>query len=182
MHQLTVRHDLYAILDVPEIASDEQIKAAYRPIGASAPSRRQPGSARRSRSSHQAHHRSVWRSGRRRKTRALRQRPAPGRHRRGRTVVSPSRAGRTRKSAGPPYASIWVWTRTTSPHGSVWPMRFCSKWRGRDAVPATPVQKRTFTNLCRQAAQKLDDAGQHSDADDLRADLRRKDAQSHFYR
>ena len=53
---------------------------------------------------------------------------------------------------------------------------------GRDLIPVTPVQRRTFVNLCQRAAQKLDDQGHHSDADDLRADLRRKDAQNQFAR
>lgn len=53
---------------------------------------------------------------------------------------------------------------------------------GRDLIPMKPVQRRTFVNLCQRAAQKLDDAGRHSDATDLRDDLQRKDAQSQFAR
>ncbi len=53
---------------------------------------------------------------------------------------------------------------------------------GRDLIPLTPVQRRTFVNLCQRAAQKLDDQGRHSDATDLRSDLQRKDAQSQFAR
>ena len=48
---------------------------------------------------------------------------------------------------------------------------------GRDVVPTTPVQQRTFINLCRRAAQKLEASGQHSDAEDLRTALERKQAQ-----
>ncbi len=53
---------------------------------------------------------------------------------------------------------------------------------GRDLIPTTPVQRRTFINLCQRASQKLDDAGRHSDANDLRADLQRKNVQSQFAR
>ena len=53
---------------------------------------------------------------------------------------------------------------------------------GRDAVPITPVQKRTFLNMFHRATQKLEAENRYSDAADLRADLRRKDAQSQLYR
>lgn len=44
----------------------------------------------------------------------------------------------------------------------------------RDAIPQTPVQLRTFVNLCEQAAQKLEERGQLVGALDIRTALNRK--------
>ena len=53
---------------------------------------------------------------------------------------------------------------------------------GRDAIPATPVQLRTFTNLCRRAAMQLEQKGRFHDADELRLALDRKLAQRAMFR
>lgn len=47
----------------------------------------------------------------------------------------------------------------------------------RDAIPLSPVQGRTFTNLCEQAAQKLEARGQWAGAADIRTALQRKRTQ-----
>lgn len=52
----------------------------------------------------------------------------------------------------------------------------------RDVIPTTPVQARTFANLCRHAVAELEQKGRGSDADDLRVALERKMTQRAMYR
>lgn len=52
----------------------------------------------------------------------------------------------------------------------------------RDVIPTSPVQARTFANLCRRAASQLEQSGRGSDAADLRTALDRKLTQRAMYR
>ncbi len=53
---------------------------------------------------------------------------------------------------------------------------------GRDMIPLKPVQLRTFVNLCRRAADKMRDEGRGTDAEELERDLDRKTAHRAVYR
>ena len=184
MHQRTDGPDLYSILEVPPIASDEQIKTAYRHLVRlhhpdANPSRREEAEVCIKRIIEaygvlgDAQKRARYDNDRR--LGALEN-------------AESARSGAGARAQGEP-ESLMGRVRFNLGIDS---HEFAAKlgladailleMEGRDVVPATPVQKRTFTNLCRQAAQKLDDEGRHSDAADLRSDLRRKDAQSTIYR
>ncbi len=184
MHQRTEKLDLYAILEVPEIASDEQIKAAYRYLVRlhhpdANPQRREEAeiyikriieaygvlgdTAKRGR----------YDAGRRLDALAGAENARPSSHHRAQGEPE-SLLGRVRFNLG--LDSHEFAARLGLADAVLLEME------GRDVIPATPVQRRTFTNLCRQAAQKLDDKGHYSDAADLRADLRRKESQSQLYK
>ena len=184
MHQSIEGLDLYSILEVPPIASDEQIKAAYRHLVRlhhpdANPQRREEAEICIKQiieaygvlgdSEKRARYDNARRLG------ALQNAESAHQSAHARAQGEPeSLMGRVR------------WTLAIDSHEFAAKLGLADavllEMEGRDAVPATPVQKRTFTNLCRQAAQKLDDQGRHSDAADLRADLRRKDAQSQHFR
>lgn len=184
MHQRTESFDLYAILEVPEIASDEQIKAAYRHLVRlhhpdANPQRRDEAEVFIKRiieaygvlgdTEKRARYDAARRLG------ALDNAESARYSSHSRAQGEPtSLMGRVRFNLG--LDSHEFAARLGLADAVLLEME------GRDVVPATPVQKRTFINLCSQAAQKLDEAGRHSDADDLRADVRRKESQSQLYR
>lgn len=184
MHQRTERLDLYSILEVPPIASGEQIKVAYRHLVRvhhpdANPDRREAaevcikqiieaygvlGDAEK-----RARYDNDARLGALKSAESAHYTAHP------RAQGEPeSLMGRVR------------WNLGVDSHEFAARLGLADavllEMEGRDVVPATPVQRRTFTNLCRQAAQKLDEQGRHSDAEELRADLRRKDAHSQIYR
>lgn len=53
---------------------------------------------------------------------------------------------------------------------------------GRDIIPLTPVQLRTFTNLCRRAAHKMEAGGRGTAAQELERDLERKKSNHSFHK
>ena len=184
MHQRTDGLDLYSILEVPAIASDEQIKTAYRQLVRlhhpdANPQRREEaeicikqiieaygvlGDAEK-----RARYDNSLRLG------ALED------------VENAHQTAHARAQGEPESLMGRVrWNLGVDSHEFAARLGLSDavllEMEGRDVVPTTPVQKRTFTNLCRQAAQKLDESGRHSDAADLRADLHRKDAQNQHFR
>lgn len=184
MHQRNDGHDLYATLEVPPIASDEQIKAAYRNLVRlhhpdANPDRRAEAEIRIKRIIEaygvlgNAEKRAFYDGERRLGAieNAASARQAAHQRRQGEPT---SLMGRVRFSLG---IDSHDFAALLGLADSV-----LLEMEGRDAVPTAAVQKRTFINLFHRAAQKLEDEGRHSDAIDLRADLRGKDAHSQLYR
>ena len=184
MHQINGGHDLYAILEVPPIASDEQIKAAYRHLVRlhhpdANPNRREEAEICIKRiieaygvlgdTEKRARYDDERRLGAVEDAATARQ---SAHHRR--QGEPESLMGRVRFSLG---IDSHDFAALLGLADSV-----LLEMEGRDAVPIAPVQKRTFLNLFHRAAQKLENEGRHSDAADLRADLRSKDAHSQLYR
>lgn len=184
MLQRTERHNLYAILDVPEIASEEQIKAAYRRLVRlhhpdANPQRREEAEVRIKQIIEaygvlgDADKRARYDSNRR--LGAL-------------EAVESSRYPSHQRAQGEPKSLLGRvrFSLGVSSHEFAAQLGLSDavllEMESRDIIPTKSVQKRTFVNLCRQAAQKLDEVGRHSDADDLRADLHSKGAQNQFYR
>ncbi|RYG71459.1 hypothetical protein EON80_05215 [bacterium] len=54
------------------------------------------------------------------------------------------------------------------------------EYEKRDAVPQSPIQFRTFTNLVDIAARKLEGQGQSTEAQELKTLLTRQKARAHF--
>ncbi len=184
MHPKTEHLDLYAILEVPEIASDEQIKAAYRYLVRL----HHPDANPQRREEAEIHIKRIIEA-----YGVLGDAEKRGRYDASRRLGATDNAKTAHYSShqraqGEPASLLGRvrWNLGIDSHEFAAQLGLADavllEMEGRDAIPSKPVQKRTFTNLCRQAAQKLDEKGQHSDADDLRADLRRKDAQSQLYR
>ena len=184
MHQRNSGHDLYAILEVPPIASDEQIKAAYRNLVRlhhpdANPDRRDEAEIQIKRiieaygvlgnAEKRAHYDGERRLG------AIAEAESARHSAHQRNQGEPgSLMGRVRFSLGidsHDFAALLGLADAV-----------LLSMEGRDAVPTAPVQKRTFLNLFHRAAQKLENEGRHSDAADLRADLRSKDTHSQLYR
>ena len=173
--------DLYAVLDVPRVASDEQIKAAYRQLVR----RHHPDAnpARREDAERQIktiieaygtlgdpHKRARYDSDHR--LNALGEKEA-AHHRSGRGEAG-SLVGRVREALG------------VDSHELAGNLGLADavllEMEARDAVPASPVQLRTFANLCRRAASCLEAVGRGDDASELRTALERKLAQRAVYR
>ncbi len=180
MHQRTDVHDLYSILEVPTIASDEQIKAAYRHLVRLHHPDANPG---RREEAETCIKQIIEAYG------VLGDAEKRARYDNNRRLGALENAESAHSRApGEPESLIGRVRFNLNIDSHEFAARLgladavLLEMEGRDVVPATPVQKRTFTNLCRQAAQKLDDQGRHSDAAELRADLRRKDAQSQMFR
>ncbi len=57
-----------------------------------------------------------------------------------------------------------------------------AEYENRDAIPQSPVQFRTFINLCDQAARHLESLSQYAKAQDIRLALERKRNQRSHYR
>ena len=176
--------DLYATLGVPPVASDEQIKAAYRQMVRlhhpdANPHRREEAETQikeiieafgiLSDAEKRARYDSQTRLN------ALEEVEVAHRNEHARAQGEPrSLLGRVR------------WNLGIDSHDLAAKLGLADavllEMEARDAIPATPVQRRTFVNLCRRAAQMLDDKGQHSDAADLRGALDSKMAQRAIYR
>ena len=184
MHQTTDCLDLYSILEVPQIASDEQIKAAYRHLVRvhhpdANPHRREESEFQIKRII-EAYgvlgnsEKRVRYDGERRLNAIAN--------------AECSRYPTHSRAQGEPESLMGRvrWNLGLDSHEFAARLGLSDavllEMEGRDAVPVTPVQKRTFVNLCRQAAHKMDEAGRHSDAEELRADLQRKDAHSQIFR
>lgn len=184
MHQLTNGLDLYSILEVPPIASDEQIKAAYRQLVRL----HHPDANPQRRDEAEICIKQIIEA-----YGVLGDAEKRARYDNGLRLGALENAESTRHGAharaqGEPESLMGRvrWNLNIDSHEFAARLGLADavllEMEGRDVVPSTPVQKRTFVNLCRQAAQKLDDEGRHSDANELRADLQRKDAQSQMYR
>ena len=186
MSQRISATDFYAILNVPAIASDEQIKAAYRHLVRlhhpdANPNRRDEAEIHIKQiieaygilgdTQKRAHY-----DADRRLSSIENAESSSSRHAaHGRNHGEPqSLLGRVR------------WSLDIDSHNFAAQLGLADAvlldMEARDMIPATPVQKRTFINLCNRAAQKLDEKGRHSDAEDLRAALRNKAAQTRIYR
>ena len=176
--------DFYAILEVPPVASDEQIKASYRHLVRlhhpdANPSRREQAEEliKKIIEAYNVLGNPQKRANYDSNLRLCAVDNAQTRHRSAqhRNQGEPeSLMGRVRWNLG---INLHEFADRLGLSDSI-----LLEMEGRDLVPTTPVQRRTFTNLCQRAAQKLDGAGRHSDANDLRADLQRKNAQSQFAR
>lgn len=181
MHQKNEGRDLYAILGIPPVASDEKIKAAYRSLVRlhhpdANPDRRAEAEAQIKLiiEAHgilgNAEKRAIY----------------DGECRIG-AIESARQAAHQRKHGEPESLMGRVrFILGIDSHDFAAMLGLADsvllEMEGRDAVPTTPVQKRTFLNLLHRAAQKLENEGRHSDSADLCADLRSKDAQSRLYR
>ena len=184
MHQRTDGPDLYSILEVPEIASDEQIKTAYRHL---VRLHHPDANPERREESEVFIKRIIEAYG------TLGDTEKRARYDNGRRLGALDEAESARQTApiraqGEPESLMGRvrWNLNIDSHEFAAKLGLSDavllEMEGRDVVPITPVQKRTFVNLCRQAAQKLDEAGRHSDAADLRDDLQRKESQSQMFR
>ena len=176
--------DLYAILEVPSIASDEQIKAAYRHLVRlhhpdANPNRREEAEVHIKRIIEaygvlgDAQKRAHYDAERRLATIENAESAHQGTHHRAQGEPE-SLLGRVR------------WNLGIDSHEFAAQLGLADAvlidMESRDVIPATPVQTRTFANLCRRAAQKMESAGKSSDAAELRRDLDRKIAQRALYR
>lgn len=184
MSQKTGATDFYAILEVPPVASDEQIKASYRQLVRlhhpdANPQRREAAedTIKRIIAAYSVlgnpEKRANYDSNRR--LSAVDNAQSRYQSARHNSHGEPtSLMGRVRWNLGinPPEFAARLGLSDA----------ILLEMEGRDLIPVTPVQRRTFINLCERAAQKLDDIGRHSDATDLRDDLNRKYAQIQFAR
>ena len=184
MSKRTRATDLYAILNVPVIASDEQIKAAYRQMVRlhhpdANPHRREEAEVR-IKSIIEAYG-------------ILGDAQKRARYDAERHLAAVENAGSSHhwahgRSHGEPESLLGRvrWNLNIDSHEFAAQLGLSDavllEMEARDAIPTTPVQKRTFINLCNRAAQQLEERGQHSAAEDLRAMLRNKTAQNHIYR
>ena len=181
MQQRPDASDFYAILEVPSVASDEQIKAAYRHLVRL----HHPDANPEKREEAEVHIKRVIEA-----YGTLGDATKRARYDADRRLanIETSEHGSKRWRAWGEPESLLGRVRW---HLGIEPHEFAAKlglsdivlleMEGRDAIPITPVQKRTFINLCHQAEQKLEDQHQHSDADVLRRDLDRKIAHSAVY-
>ena len=176
--------DLYAILNVPPIASDEQIKAAYRHLVRL----HHPDANPERRAEAEGHIKQIIEA-----YGILGDAPKRARYDAQRRLAAVENAESARSSAhqrshGEPESLLARvrWTLNIDSHEFAAQLGMADAvlldMEGRDAIPTTPVQKRTFIHLCQRAAQALEIKGRHSDAEDLRITLRNKTAQTHIYR
>ena len=184
MSQRTSATDLYAILNVPVIASDEQIKAAYRQMVR----RHHPDANPDRREQAEVCIKQIIEA-----YGVLGDAQKRARYDAERRLACIENAESSRYAAhgrnhGEPESLLGRvrWNLGVDSHEFAAQLGLSDavllEMEARDIIPIPPVQKRTFINLCNRAAQKLDEVGRHSAADEMRADLRRKDAQNQMFR
>lgn len=184
MHKRNYATDFYAILNVPAIASDEQIKAAYRHLVRL----HHPDANPQRRDEAEVHIKQIIEA-----YGVLSDAQKRARYDTDRRLTSIENAESSHhaahaRSSGEPESLLGRvrWNLQIEPHEFAAQLGLSDavllEMEGRDVIPLTPVQKRTFVHLCNRAAQKLDEAGRHSDAEDLRAALQNRAAQNQMYR
>lgn len=173
--------DLYAVLDVPPAASDEQIKAAYRQMV-------------------RQHHPDANPDGREEAERMIKtiieaygtlgdpQKRARYDHTNRLHALADAEAMRQTNGRGEPTSlvgrvrgALGIDSHELAANLGLADAVLLDM-EARDTVPGTPVQLRTFANLCRRAAAQLEQNGRGNDADELRVALDRKMAHRTFYR
>ena len=178
-----MQHDLYAVLEVPPVASDEQIKAAYRHLVRlhhpdANPQRRDEAEVQIKRIIEaygilgDAEKRARYDTERRL------------------LAVENAEAGRphAHRAQGEPESLMGRvrWNLGIDSHDFAARLGLADavllEMEERDVIPATPVQLRTFANLCRRAAQKMEGEGKGTDATELSRDLDRKIAHRTVYK
>ena len=173
--------DLYAILEVPAVASDEQIKAAYRQMVR----RHHPDANPQRRAEAEVQIKRIIEA-----YGVLGDPQKRARHDAARQLIALQNAESSSKparSAGEPESLLGRvrWNLGLDSHELAARLGLSDAvlldMEVRDAIPTTPVQLRTFANLCRRAAQQLESAGRSSGAAELRRDLDRKIAQRAVY-
>lgn len=181
MGQHTSGADLYAVLNVPPVASDEQIKAAYRQMVRLHHPDANPG---RRDEAERAIKTIIQAYG----TLGDREKRARYDNENRLHALDNAEATRHRNERGQP-TSLLSRVRGAlgmDSHELAGNLGLADavllEMEARDAVPATPVQLRTFANLCRRAAAQLEASGQHETASELRRELDRKMAQRAMYR
>ena len=179
-----MQRDLYAVLEVPLVASDEQIKAAYRQLV-------------------RVHHPDANPQHREEAEVCIKQiieaygtlgdpekRARYDAERRLASIENAERGHQAthHRAQGEPESLLGRvrWNLGVDSHEFAAKLGLADAvlldMESRDAIPATPVQRRTFTNLCRRAAHKMEGEGRGTDASELLRDLDRKIAQRAVYR
>ena len=184
MSQRTRATDFYAVLNVPSIASDEQIKAAYRHLVRL----HHPDANPHRREEAEVHIKQIIEAYGTLGDAQKRARYDAGRRLAGIENAESSRHAAHARNHDEPQSLLGRvrWNLGIDSHEFAAQLGLSDavllEMEARDIIPTTPVQKRTFINLCNRAAQQLESKGQHSAAEDLRATLRNKTAQNQMFR